>query len=55
MDAVAPPPLSRFNSPKDDVSVQPNSTFPRNDGSEFTKETTYVFFNVMDAIGFDKH
>jgi hypothetical protein len=55
MDAVAPPPLSRFNSPKDEVSVRPNSAFPRNDGSEFTKETTYVFFIVLEAIGFDRH
>lgn len=44
MDAVAPPPLSRFNSPKDEVSVQPNSAFPCNDGSGFTDETTYVSF-----------
>lgn len=43
MDAVAPPPLSRFNAPKYEVSVQPNSAFPCNDGSGFTKETTYVF------------
>jgi hypothetical protein len=28
IEVVAPPPLSRFNSPKDDVSVQPNSAFP---------------------------
>jgi len=47
MDAVAPPPLSRFNAPKDEVSVQSNSAFPFNDGSGFTKETTYVFFVVL--------
>jgi hypothetical protein len=56
MDAVAPPPLYRFNSPKDEVSVQPNSAFPCNDGSGFTKETTYVFFIVLEAPGcFDRH
>jgi len=54
MDAVAPPPLSRFNSPKDEVSVQPISAFPCNDGSGFTKETTYVSFIVLEAIGLDR-
>jgi hypothetical protein len=44
IEVVAPPALSRFNSPKDGVSVQPNSTFPFNDGSGFTKETTCAFF-----------
>lgn len=52
MDVVAPPPLSRFNSPKDEVSVQPNSAFPCNGGSGFTKETTYVF---LEVVGFDRH
>jgi hypothetical protein len=43
IEVVAPPALSRFNSPKDSVFVQPNSAFPSNDGSGFTKETTFAF------------
>lgn len=28
IEVVAPPPLSRFNAPKDDVSANQNSAFP---------------------------
>ena len=28
IEVVAPPPLSRFNAPKDDVSTNQNSAFP---------------------------